>query len=317
MKTIKAAISLLLFSSVSAVAADLASLKSAPVAPSVPIWTGFYAGLNAGGTWQNNSFAKLQEYPIWHNPILTATPVYMALTSFGSSITAPTNSSSGFIGGGQIGFNQQFLNNFVAGGEADIQGVIQTNPNSVGTAQHFTFTYNSPRVPGTVSASVDNAYSLSKSLNYIGTARGRLGYLITPTLLAYGTAGLAYGGVSLNTNIWQNTNPGIDDMEVAAGNHTASPLLIGWTAGGGFEWMFLNNWSAKVEYLYYDLGTYTMDSGPHKNYWQGGWPVPGMSVGDMTMWSGYNSTARFNGNIVRAGVNYHFNFASAPVVAKF
>jgi hypothetical protein len=32
---------------------------------------------------------------------------------------------------------------------------------------------------------------------------------------------------------------------------------------------------------------------------------------------GIGASRSFNGNIVRAGVNYHFNFAPAPVVAKY
>jgi len=301
----------------SAIAADLPSIKSAPAVAPVPVWTGFYVGLNAGGTWQNNNSAKIQEYPMWYNPVLKASPIYMDLTAIGSSMTVPTNSSSGFIGGGQIGFNQQFLDKFVVGGEADIQGIIQTNQNSASIANRYNFTYTSYTRPGqTLSAMVDNAYSTSKSLNYFGTARGRLGYLVTPTLLAYGTAGLAYGGVSLSTNLYQRTDSGIDDTEIDAGNHTLSALKIGWTAGAGFEWMFLDNWSAKVEYLYYDLGTLAMNSGQHTNYW-GTYNFPPMTTGEMTTMMGYSSAARFNGNIVRAGVNYHFNFASAPVVAKF
>ena len=62
--------------------------------------------------------------------------------------------------------------------------------------------------------------------------RGRVGYLITPTLLIYGTGGFAYGQVSA---FGFNTTP------------------TGWTAGGGVEWMFAPHWSAKAEYLYVDL----------------------------------------------------------------
>jgi len=55
MKTIKAAASVLLLSSASAFAADLPSIKSAPAPTPTPMWTGFYAGLNAGGTWEDNN----------------------------------------------------------------------------------------------------------------------------------------------------------------------------------------------------------------------------------------------------------------------
>ncbi len=106
--------------------------------------------------------------------------------------------------------------------------------------------------------------------------RGRAGWLFTPTLLVYGTAGFAYGGVQA----WSYTN-----------------TRTGWTAGGGLEWMFAPRWSAKVEYLYADL-----DSG-------------GTTGGFGWNW-GYHFHPQLN--IVRAGVNYHFNWAEpAPVLAKY
>ncbi len=73
MKSFKAAISMLLFSSISAIAADLPSLKSAPVAAPAPMWTGFYAGLNAGGTWGGNTqLAINSSYAGTQNPSIGA-----------------------------------------------------------------------------------------------------------------------------------------------------------------------------------------------------------------------------------------------------
>lgn len=63
-----------------------------------------------------------------------------------------------------------------------------------------------------------------------GTVRGRAGYLVMPDLLVYGTGGLAYQLNSPPFNTHGNT--------------------VGWTAGGGIEWAFTGNWSAKAEYLY-------------------------------------------------------------------
>ena len=82
-------------------------------------------------------------------------------------------------------------------------------------------------------------------------------------------------------------------------------MRTGWTGGGGVEWMFLPKWSAKVEYLYYDLGTATT--------------TPLQAVyGAKGQFSNASYQARFNGDVVRAGVNYHFGWgAPAPVVAKF
>ncbi len=86
--------------------------------------------------------------------------------------------------------------------------------------------------------------------------------------------------------------------------------MVGWTAGGGVEWMALTNWSLKVEYLYYDLGNM---SGSLPNLAYGLNTASGVNA----LESISNYSKRINGNIFRAGVNYHFNFASAPVVVKY
>jgi outer membrane immunogenic protein len=71
---------------------------------------------------------------------------------------------------------------------------------------------------------------------WFGTLRGRVGWGFSNVLL-YGTAGLAYGTGKLN---------------VAGLSETHTDL--GWTAGGGVEVGLTPHWSAKVEYLYFDLG---------------------------------------------------------------
>jgi outer membrane immunogenic protein len=80
---------------------------------------------------------------------------------------------------------------------------------------------------------------------------------------------------------------------------SSSATRTGWTAGAGAEWKFAQNWSAKLEYLYYDLGSMTTNLGILNNNPSG---VP------FTIFShSPAATTSFNGNIVRAGVNYHFN----------
>lgn len=90
-----------------------------------------------------------------------------------------------------------------------------------------------------------------------------------------------------------------------------SNTRVGWSAGGGLECMFAANWSAKVEYLYYDLGSMRFNSGV--------FTATDTSNGGLGLLlaNAVQAQARFNGNIVRAGVNYHFNWAAAPVVAKY
>ena len=96
----------------SALAADLpARARPAPVAP-IPVfsWTGFYIGANIGGAWSNST-----------------------LTDNVTGASFSTN-NSGFIGGGQFGYNWQFNNNWVLGIEGDIDGTtISKTSNAVPT----------------------------------------------------------------------------------------------------------------------------------------------------------------------------------------
>ena len=53
---------------------------------------------------------------------------------------------------------------------------------------------------------VTTSITSTNKLDYLGTVRGRLGYLFTPAFLVYGTGGLAYGGVKASTTITQSNN---------------------------------------------------------------------------------------------------------------
>ena len=76
-----------------------------------------------------------------------------------------------------------------------------------------------------------------------------------------------------------------------------SNTRTGWTAGGGVEWMFVPNWTAKAEYLYVDLDSDGATGSLGWNY-------------------GYHFHPEIK--VVRVGVNYLFNFGrSAPVLAKY
>ncbi|WP_246721966.1 outer membrane protein [Methylosinus sp. H3A] len=191
-------------------AADLPSHTLAPAysIPPVLTWSGFYIGANVGGG-------------------------------------APASrGTGGVIGGGQIGYNYQFLPTFVVGLETDIQG------SSVG-GDAGSPPFGSP--PGGVG---------SRGVDWFGTVRGRVGTtVINPALLVYGTGGFAYGG--------------------------SSGAQTGWTSGGGVEWAFASNWSAKVEYLYVDLSG-EASFGPHRH-------------GDQAF------------HVIRAGLDYRFDpFAPLP-----
>ncbi len=161
------------------------------------------------------------------------------------------------------------------GAETDFQGTSLTGGNRATTPDLFHRPYPVSNTGLLTPLVTGNGGNLG--LPWFGTVRGRAGYLFTPTLLLYGTAGFAYG---------------------ERGRLRRSNTSTGWTAGGGVEWMFAPHWSAKLEYLYVDLASSGI-------------------TGAFTGWElGKNFHPQIN--VVRAGVNYHFNWgAPAPVVAKY
>jgi outer membrane immunogenic protein len=299
----------------SALAADLPSRKEAVIPPPPQLsWTGFHVGVNAGGIWSNNNSINVSTWPIAGDA--ASLPLFWAPLNG----TVSNGQKGGFIGGGQIGYDWQASYNgmgFVTGVEADIQGIAagggQNSRNSIypGPQNGFRNEIFS------ISDSIWNNVTGSASLQYLGTVRGRIGYLATPTLLVYATGGLAYGGVSVNLNQSQFFNSTFTaggtsgtGGQAAFGNANYSNTQVGYTAGGGIEWMFLPNWSAKAEYLYYNLGNVSLTSVTTS--------VPtGLATGNTELWTSSTAHTTISGNIVRAGVNYHFNWGSSPVVAKY
>jgi outer membrane immunogenic protein len=242
-------------------AADLA-LKSpraqaAAMAAAVNNWSGFYIGGNLGYGWGNGN----TDFSFLPTPL-----------ELGRNNTTLGARSTGVIGGAQFGYNWQ-IGSLVTGLEADIQG---------------SGIKGSARVaPTFVDGGALNSLSFLSSepkLSWFGTVRGRLGVTVTPDLLLYGTGGLAYGHVDASAN-----SQFFGELEAPA---SVSKTKIGWTAGAGAEWMFAHNWSAKLEYLYVDLGS---DSAI------GSFAPPA----DPKFKVGY--TWHTQENVARAGVNYHFN----------
>ena len=92
----------------------------------------------------------------------------------------------------------------------------------------------------------------SANLKWLGTARGRIGYLLAPTTLVYGTGGLAFGKVNSTTSIALSGPAPFN----GAASSDSSTTKTGWALGGGIEQMLgSSNWSVKAEYLYVDLGS--------------------------------------------------------------
>jgi outer membrane immunogenic protein len=109
----------------------------------------------------------------------------------------------------------------------------------------------------------DDTFAPYKFSNpWFGTLRGRVGVALNNILL-YATGGLAYG-----------------DLKGELAGLSESKTLTGWTGGLGMEVGFTPSWSAKVEYLYMDLGNRT-------------YSITGVDNG-------------LQASMLRFGVNYHF-----------
>jgi outer membrane immunogenic protein len=243
-----------------AMAADMA-LKAPPVAAPAYSWTGFYVGANIGYSWgKGDSNYTDPRFAIVGLP-----------TSFSQS-----ENLDGLIGGVQIGYNWQANNTWIFGIEADFQGSGEKGSSSLSDPYVIT---SDPFINQTFNAKI----------LWFGTVRGRVGVLVNPTLLLYGTGGLAYGRISGSgtvTDTFPACSPAICNW--AYGN---SATNIGWTLGAGVEGAIPNtsDWTWKVEYLYIDFGS-----------------VNGSGF-DPDFSSTYTWSAKVTDNIVRVGLNYRFH----------
>jgi outer membrane immunogenic protein len=179
-----------------------------------------------------------------------------------SQNTALVGSSrdAAFLGGGQIGADYQFAPNWVIGIEGQISGLSNNG-------RRFN----------------DFRDELRDQSDWLASVTGRLGYTWGPGLI-YAKGGVAFrdnGGVAATAGFL----PVVTDRE-----------SVGYTIGGGLEYMFAPAWSAKIEYQYYNFGTpnvvYTTTAGP--------WAL----------------SYKDDLHTVKVGLNYHFNW-DHPVVAKY
>jgi outer membrane immunogenic protein len=187
-------------------AADLsapAPYQKAPVImppPALYNWSGFYVGGHLGGAWTSAN---------WTDPV----------SGLGDNPTG-----TGFIGGGQVGYNYQ-TGPWVLGIEGDFSGTnLSASDTDVAGFTHSTSTY------------------------WTSTVTGRVGYAVN-RLLFYAKGGVAFA----------NERNAVTSPFGAVSSGTSTP--VGWTAGGGVEYALDHNWSARVEYDYLGLGSESI-SGP-------------------------------------------------------
>ena len=172
-----------------------------------------------------------------------------AMGGYGSE----TDAGSGGFGGGTVGYNWQLPGSqFVFGVEVDAAGASIKDSFAVEV---------DVGVPGT----------FETKINSFGSVTGRAGFAIDAALL-YAKGGYAWANNKATLSV-----VGIPETFSDSKSHS------GFTIGGGLEYMFTPNWSAKGEYMYTSLGseTYNIAGGPLDS--------PNIDL-----------------HTVKVGVNYHF-----------
>lgn len=171
--------------------------------------------------------------------------------------------SGRFFGGVQGGADYQFATNWVIGVEAQYSWMAASNTGVI--------------FPGGSTATEDT--------RGLGSVTGRLGYSWGPALL-YAKGGYAWRDASLGVT----TAGGAPAAFTTSGNRND-----GYTVGGGLEYLFAPNWSAKVEYQYYKFDNTTFTGGP----------------ADVV-----GTTFRNEDHTVKAGLNYRFGWGG-PSVSRY
>jgi outer membrane immunogenic protein len=272
-----------------ALAADLAAkpyVKAPVMVDPIWSWTGFYVGGNGGYSW-----GRSRTDVTYNN---TATGAVIAPPA--GSITSGSFDMNGGIAGGQAGYNWQSAN-WVFGIEGDLNWSDEKGRSVFNCAP--TGLAGGVCLPGLTflpaGSAAGTTLTLDQKLQWFGTVRGRVGILATPKVLFYGTGGVAFGEIKTTGTIAGFTPAGV----AVAATSSTSDTRVGWTAGAGVEGKITQNWSAKLEYLYMDLGRFS--SGPFSLA-----PSPTIAA---------SVSSRFTDHILRAGINYQFT--TGPVVARY
>lgn len=185
------------------------------IEPAAYDWTGPYIGLQAGYAWGNNDVSPDVEEI---TPAINAAAIVLSPPEDGDI------DIDGFVGGAHLGYNFQ-ADSLVFGLEGDIEYADLSGDTDV------FFDSDDEEPIGEAEQNID----------WLGSLRLRLGYAMDRALI-YATGGLAVGGVDVKVSIDET------------GSESESETAWGWTVGGGLEYAFTDDLSARIEYRYTDLG---------------------------------------------------------------
>ena len=185
----------------------------------------------------------------------------------------------GYLFGGQAGYNVQF-GRLVMGIEGDYGFANAKGGRSC-----------TPLFPGDTSQFL---FSCNAEMERLAVIAGRLGFTWQRALF-YAKGGLAIGQTTVQTSVNTSNVPlfftGVPFLLPPVNGETK--WLTGWALGAGLEFALTDKWSAKAEYMHFDLGSDRFAIDPP-------------NVAD----------ASASGDVVRVGINYHFNAVRAPTSLK-
>jgi outer membrane immunogenic protein len=210
-------------------------VPAAPPPPPPYNWSGFYVGIDGGYGFGQQGLSQpvTDPFGVFSRPVLTTQ----------SGITL-----KGYDLGGHAGYNFQ-RGMWLGGLELDMSTTGIQGTNSVTVKDALV-----PAPPGTtVSASIN------EKLNYLGSARARVGILPLETVLLYGTGGLGWTVVTGGNTLTATTTAGGPFGSSQTSTNSSPTTMLGWVVGAGVEASLagagLPDVLVRVEYLFYDFGS--------------------------------------------------------------
>jgi outer membrane immunogenic protein len=224
-------------------AADMAVKARPPAQPAAaPSWTGFYVGLGLGGRWDEVTGSVLGATNNGGNIFCTAGTV--------GNCNNTSLDSSAFRVSGYLGYNWQFAPLWVAGIEGDFGWA--DNKSTLNGA-----IYPGGNFPFYITGRPGDVFTFKS--DWDAGLRGRLGYLINPSLLLFATGGVEWMQIKTDSQCGSLSDclPGVFAFLFAPQDIGHTTTMTGWTIGGGLEWMWTPEWLLRAEYRYADFGTAT------------------------------------------------------------
>lgn len=244
-----------------------------PVAIETPVgWGGFYMGAFAGYGWG----ATPATIELASATMALFPPIIPTIEQAGSNKIKWAGALIGLSGG----YNFMLGENLLAGVEGDLTVPFMSGRARTGGIVPI---FNGPF-----------SFDQTTSMDWMSTLRARMGLVLTDRAMAYVTGGLALAQLRHSSD-FADVFSEYEFFRLRANK-------VGWTLGGGLEYAFTPNWSAKIEYLHAAFG---------------GASDMGYSIlNDGSIAWVHHKLRDTSIDMVRVGVNYRFG-GRAPVVAKF